>query len=461
MISLETKVGLFAFLACAIAAVSLMKVSDVQLERRYTLYFLFDDVKGLQDKSPVKIAGVEIGRVDEIMLEEGKAKIKAKIKKDVPIYANGKVRVKITGIIGSQFLDVNPGTVEARRLENGDTLYGSPSKSLEDLIDKISEFVEGKEGKPGIGDHLTATMSNLHSITDTLNESIGLQKTDLKEMIHNFHQFSVDIKGMAQDMHELTSSKKQDIEVSITKLRSLLERLDEIVAKIQKGEGSVGKLLADKQMGDEVKQTVSNLKETSESAKEVLGRFTKIRSFWEAQARAVPGASTVRGDAGIRLQPRVDKYYYLGINNAGDRKYEFKDTGDFEKKNTITAVLGKQFGPVTLEVGAIRSSAGVGLKYYPFQFVNEKSGYRWASNIELNTQAFDFSRDETRGLIGQERKFKGSHVNLGAKYKATRWMYLGAAIEDVGEIAQLNLNTHLVFEDKDLAYLFGFVSFAR
>lgn len=460
--NLETKVGLFVFFSLMVASAAIIKISDIRFDKRYTLYFVFKDVKGLQNKSPIKIAGVEIGRVDNILLEDGRAKVIGKIQFGVPVYSNGKVKVKQTGLIGSQYLDLEPGTVDQSQLKEGDTLYGSAGKSLDDVMEKLSELIDGKEGQAGLGDNLIATMANLRSITDSINRAIGQRDSELQEMVLNLHQFTADLKGVASDLHDLTSSKKEDIQVAITKMRSLLERLDDIVSKVQKGEGSVGKLLADKEMGEDVKKTVANFKDTSASAKEVLARFTKVKSFWEFEIRSAPGVSIVRGDGGIKLQPRDHKYYYLGVNNAGDRKDEYKYSGDYEKKNTITAVLGKEFGSLTVELGAIRSSAGIGLKYFPFQSRSSDSApQKWTEHVEFNAQAFDFSRDETRGLVNYERKFKGPHFNLGAAYHLNRWVQLGATLEDIAEVKQVNLRSRVVFEDRDLAYLFGFVSFVR
>jgi len=452
--NLETKVGFFVLLGFVVFGLGIMKLSDISLKKSYTLNFIFEDVGNLRDKSMVKMSGVEVGKVQGIRIENGRAKVSARINADIPVYADGGIKIRLSGLIGTQFLDLSPGTPQAPRLKDGDTLWGQSLKTLDQLIEKISEIVEGKDGKSGAGSDLKAVLANLRSITDSLNSAIGRQRDELKDMVANFHQFSEDLKGITSDFHEVTSARKGDIDASIVRLKSILERVDEIVAKIQKGEGSIGKFVTDKEMGEEVKQTVTNIKETAQSAREVLARFTKVRSFWEFELRSIPAANGVRFDGGIRLQPRENKYYYLGVSNAGDRKHEFRDDGDYEKKNTLTALLGKEYGFVTIELGAIRSSAGVGLKVYPFKT-------HWVRNLELKAQAFDFGRDEVRGQAGRERLFKNPHYNVGANYRLNRFMALGASVEDLAEIKQYNLKTHLTFEDKDLAYLFGFVSFAR
>src|SRR3989344_3868345 len=137
MMNLETTVGLFVLIGAVISGIGVMRLSDVRFERRYTLYFIFQDVGNLRDKSTIKISGVEVGRIRKIELEDARAKVTASIKKDVPVYANGKVKIELTGIIGTQFLDLDPGTPETSRLKDGDTLYGQQTKSINDLMEKL------------------------------------------------------------------------------------------------------------------------------------------------------------------------------------------------------------------------------------------------------------------------------------------------------------------------------------
>ncbi|OGR87231.1 MAG: hypothetical protein A3A86_05210 [Elusimicrobia bacterium RIFCSPLOWO2_01_FULL_60_11] len=460
--NLETRVGLFVLIGLLVFGFGIMRLSDITFKKSYKLHFIFDDIGNLKDKSAIKMSGVEIGKIRGIKLENGKAKVTAYINADVPVYANARVKVQATGIVGTQYLGLTPGTPEAPRLKDGDTLYGESKQTLDTLVEKISDILGGKDGKSGIGDDLKATIANLRSVTDSLNHAIGKQRDELKDMVSNFHQFSADLKGIASDVHEVTTARKADIDASIARLKSILERVDDIVAKIHRGEGSIGKLVSDKEMGEDVKQTVASLKETAQSARDVLGRFTRVRSFWELQVRSVPAINGYRADGGVRLQFRDDKYYYLGVSNAGDRKYEFKEPEDYEKKSTLTAVIGKKYGPATLEVGAIRSSVGVGLKVYPFMpWADEKSPARWARGFEVNAQAFDFGRDEIRGRAGRERLFSRPQYNIGAAYQVNRFVALGATVEDLAEVKQYSMKTHVTFEDKDLSYLFGFVSVAR
>ena len=104
----------------------------------------------------------------------------------------------------------------------------------------------------------------------------------------------------------------------------------------------------------------------------------------------------------------------------------------------------------------------MGLGYYPFrETVGEESSNRWARRFEFNASAYEFGRDEIRGRAGREKNFDKPEYDIGTRFRVNRWVDIGASVEDLAILKQYNVNTHLIFEDKDLAYLFGFVSFAH
>jgi phospholipid/cholesterol/gamma-HCH transport system substrate-binding protein len=84
----ELKVGIFAILVILILSYMTFKVSDlgVAWKKGYVLYVKFDNISGLDEKSRVKVAGVDAGVVSEVDLEAGKAKLSLLIEPDVTIY---------------------------------------------------------------------------------------------------------------------------------------------------------------------------------------------------------------------------------------------------------------------------------------------------------------------------------------------------------------------------------------
>src|SRR5207302_4951722 len=188
-------------------------------------------------------------------------------------------------------------------------------------------------------------------------------------------------------------------------------------------------------------------------AKEVLARFTKVRALWEVQARRDIKAGDSEGDFGLRLEPRPNKFYEIMGQNLSSSGSTRTSADDFERINTITALLGHHWGPFTGAVGVIKSRAGIEARYRPFQ----DTDLPVLNRLELLGQGSDFGRD----AFLKNRHFTNPNYTAGARFKVNQWVTAGLQSEDIAETSNLHGVVNVTFEDKDIAYLLGFVSFAR
>ena len=241
--------------------------------------------------------------------------------------------------------------------------------------------------------------------------------------------------------------------MAVHELKETLEKSNNILGQVQQGQGVFGTLLYDKKSSEEVKEVVSNLKQTSESAKQVLARFTKVRAFWIVQARRDFRAGDYKGDVGLRMEPRPNKFYEIMGQNLSTSGSTRRSPSDFERTNTITGLIGEHWGPITGAVGVIKSRAGVEARYRPFQ----NTEVPVANRLELYGQGFDFGRD----AVINGRHLTDPNYTAGARVRVNDYLTAGLEAEDIAETTNLNGVVNLSFEDKDIAYLLGFVSFAR
>lgn len=459
-LSAESKVGLFVLAGVAILLFSVLMLGDIHFRPQTYIDVLFRNVEGITDKSPVKVSGVEIGSVKRIQLSDaGKARLTLALNKSVPVYKNARLRIRSTGIIGTKFIALEPGAPvpgepeESQRVHSGDTLAGEEALSLDELMERVAKSLDDVTGGGTLGSNLNATMANLRNITDSLNAAIGEQRQSVVNIVKNVEDFTVYAKSVARHLDEVLTTSKEDVKLAITNLKETLEKSNQILASVQRGEGAVGALFTDKKTADEVKDTVTNLKQTSESAKEVLARFTKVRAFWIIQARRDFDAAAWHGDVGLRLEPRPNKFYeVLGQNLGDDNTIKYRPT-DYERRNTITAILGRHWGPLTGAVGFIKSRGGVEGRYRPFQNVDVPV----LNTFELVAQGYDFGRNDT--IKG--RKFEDPVYSFGGRVNVNRYVSAGISGEDLATVAHLQGTVNVSFEDKDIAYLLGFAGLAR
>src|SRR5215813_7443148 len=123
--TLETRLGIFVALAVIAAVLILEIVGGVErFERGYRLYALFNTVQDLKEGDRVKMAGVEVGRVERISLEEtnNKVLVTMKLKSNVEVRVDSVATIKFTGLLGQNFVAVDFGSRGAPRATPGTLL---------------------------------------------------------------------------------------------------------------------------------------------------------------------------------------------------------------------------------------------------------------------------------------------------------------------------------------------------
>ncbi len=146
MAKLEMTVGIFMLIGILCLGYISIKLGKMELlgGDYYTVSALFDSVSGLKPGARVEIAGVEVGKVDRIVLDPksgDQAVVSMKIKSGVKITDDVIASVRTSGIIGDKFIMLKPGGSE-RYLKNNDTIR--ETESAIDIEDLISKFIHGK-----------------------------------------------------------------------------------------------------------------------------------------------------------------------------------------------------------------------------------------------------------------------------------------------------------------------------
>lgn len=429
--STETKVGAFVMAGLLLMGTAIFLLGDFTLEKRYPLYVLFHDVGGLSSQSPVKLSGVEVGIVRDILLEGSQAKVVLSLRHGVPVYRDAALTVGSTGIIGSKYLQIDQGRPESGAWPPGSVLNGVDPVSIEKALAKalgglqdLLGGLNGEEGKRGPAvRNLNGILANVRSLTANLDEMIGDVKPGVTEAMNR--------------MDAITA-----------KLDAILAKTDAMMEAINSSKGPVGAMLHDEKMKEDVQETVSSLKDVAGTARDMLGRINQFRVYWNYDWRYEHAIRTSRGDIGLKIVPREGRYYYLGGSNLGNISDLPRGT-DYVRKNTVDALLGFVWGGWDLGVGVIRSGGGAKATWTPVP-----GDSAWG-RLSLFAQGYDFGRNRTI----EGRRFTHPEYDFGAMVRLHRMVGLGARLEDVQETRRYQTWINVNFEDRDIAYLLGMASF--
>src|SRR3989338_2213585 len=112
----QRKTGLFVLIIILILGYTTIRLSKTSLlpGGSYTIYAIVNEATGLTKKTPVQIAGVQVGFLDDIELVDGnKARLKLAISRGVKVSRNVEVRIRSIGFLGDTYIDLyQPGKIE-------------------------------------------------------------------------------------------------------------------------------------------------------------------------------------------------------------------------------------------------------------------------------------------------------------------------------------------------------------
>ncbi|HAK88722.1 MAG TPA: hypothetical protein DHV16_04015 [Nitrospiraceae bacterium] len=296
-LSAELKVGIFALIVLVLLAFMTFKIGDIELFKGggYTIYAYFNNIIGLDQKTKVRVAGVDAGIITGITLENGRAKVAIRMHEGVKLYSDAAAYIKITGFLGDKFLEIKPGS-QPPLLKHRDTLVNvmevtdidglirnlsALSKDISALSSSIDEMVGSEEAKQSfkesianvreitrkVGSAIDYNDKSLRKVLDDINELIKTNKDLFNATMSNLNNLSDKGPSLVEKLDKAAKELNALLEESKPGLKNSIERLDRVTGKIERGEGTVGKLIADDELYESAEKTMSGTKELIDSAK--------------------------------------------------------------------------------------------------------------------------------------------------------------------------------------------------
>ena len=140
-IKAETLVGLLLVSGLGLLVYSSIKVTglkDFQGEGN-VVYAYFEDVTGLSPQTAVRIAGIKVGRVENISLDGKRAKVSMLIFSGYQIPADSLATIRSLGLLGDKYVEIATG-VEAFQLQDGEVIATQSAKGLESAIENLTDL---------------------------------------------------------------------------------------------------------------------------------------------------------------------------------------------------------------------------------------------------------------------------------------------------------------------------------
>lgn len=277
-------------------------------------YVKYDNVAGLANSAPVTINGLQVGKVLGIEFQntKGDLLVSFSVEKDFDFSKNSVVQIYSSGFIGGNNLAIIPGNDYANMATTGDTLHGDIQAGMIDgIMDKFAPLEESlvltlsklDTVLTGVSDvldekskqnlrttiaNLNTTMANFSVASRDMNRLLGDNKSKLNNTFENLDKTTRNFASLSDSLAQInTGELVRNMEEAIGKLNSIAEGLEN-------GEGSVGKLLKDEQMYDNLTGASKQLEQLLEDMKLNPKRYVHFSLFGKKQKQYQPSKDTVQ-----------------------------------------------------------------------------------------------------------------------------------------------------------------------
>ena len=297
-IATETKVGIFVLLGIVLLTYFTVRVGRITIrEEGYRTHAYVESAAGLDKNSPVRIAGVEVGKVEAIKLEGLKAKVTMLLPFTVKLPLGSKAYVKSAGLLGEKYIEIVPGTGTEIIKAEGLVEEGGPSADVDRVLTQLStvggdiqrvtrslsNVLGGEEGERSIREMVLGakeTMANLQHITESVNRGEGtlgkLVKDDrlyaeVKDTMANLKEVTQSIETGKGTLGKLVKDEAlyEETKATMMEAKETLANLNKVSRQIESGEGTLGKLVKDDSLYNETKATMTEAKEALANLKKV------------------------------------------------------------------------------------------------------------------------------------------------------------------------------------------------
>jgi phospholipid/cholesterol/gamma-HCH transport system substrate-binding protein len=286
--TLETRLGIFFALAL-VAGIVLVELAGgfnffkqgVRIRAR------FNTVQELQKGDPVKMAGVDIGRVESIKLVENKVEVTVKVSKDAEIKTDSKATVKFTGLMGQNFVSITFGSPAAPRISDGAELETTEQADLSSIMTKLDSVATGVEGlaKNLGGDNLNNLLGpfvdfmkqnnpRLSSILlnmQTISSQIAEGKGTVGKLISDETLYSSAVNAVTNLNHTA-----QDVQTLIADAKTAVNQTKDMINNVNAGKGTLGMLTKDEALYRETTTAMGNLREILQKINQGHGSVGKL-----------------------------------------------------------------------------------------------------------------------------------------------------------------------------------------
>jgi phospholipid/cholesterol/gamma-HCH transport system substrate-binding protein len=292
----EIQVGATVLVALGITLWGVTWLKQLSLARRVRVWHVtFPQTGGLSTSDEVQVNGLRKGNVQNVALISDYVAVDLALASDVTLTTDSRVAVRNVGLMGEKVIAVDLHA-SGRPYAATDTIPGIYEKGIPEVmagvggtIDAITELAAELKTLADALDkngNLSTTLTNFRATSEDLKAAVAENRVQLRQTLANLNAASRTAKALTTDREAELRHTLESFERSAVGLERLTVRLDSLRAslqsvsgKVDRGDGTLGKLVNDPKLYDEAKQTVAELKALIADIKANPKKYVNVKVF--------------------------------------------------------------------------------------------------------------------------------------------------------------------------------------
>jgi len=298
----EAKIGIVVFAAIVVFIGGVIFLRGIDLRsKKYSLNVFYPNVNGLRVGDKVTVAGLAIGSVESMSLVDGKVQVNLSLQTKVQLPRDSKAVLKSETIMGGKFVEITPG-MSKTYLRDGDSLMGVYEADLSELTATLSPIsanilgilsrVDSTFDEP-TRKRIQEIVLNLGQATAHLEQVVKVGGSRLDLAIADYASVARTLSKFANTLDTIASGQRHNIDSTVMDLKSVASNLnrvsseltrsggslDTVLFNIKSGRGTMGKLVFDDRLYNDLDSLVVNLNSLAKDVRENPHRFVKVSIF--------------------------------------------------------------------------------------------------------------------------------------------------------------------------------------
>jgi phospholipid/cholesterol/gamma-HCH transport system substrate-binding protein len=293
--SREVRVGLFLVVAFLILIALFELVGKEAIFARMVEYRTsFKSIPGLKLGDPVRLAGVDVGTVRDIRVIGARVEVAVRVKPGTPVKTDSTATIKLTSLLGTNFVDLTFGSPAAQIAPPGSVLQSSEPPDLNTLLARLNDAAGdiqtlARQVNEGLGksiEPIAATFQTMDKIAKKIEKGEGTLGRliaddglyqEIRGMTGNLSRVSEQIAKGQGTLGKLVADDAlyRDLRGLTTDLRGTTGSLTRIVKDIESGKGSLGKLVRDETLYNQARDTLAEARDAMTGLRTVSKQITE------------------------------------------------------------------------------------------------------------------------------------------------------------------------------------------